>query len=245
MEALEVGAHLLLIDEDTSATNFIIRDARMQSLVAKPNEPITPFLDRVTELQREAGISTIMVMGGSGDYFEVVDKVIMLKRYRTVEVTKEAKKIVAALPTQRRTEGGPRFDLSSSRQPDQDSFDPSRGRKEIKIDSRGLHHVGFGDTIIDLTGIEQLVDPSQTRTIGWAILAYATRYARQGCSLREGLQQLMASLEKEGLDILITHRAGNLARPRIFEIASAINRMRSLRVMDKRTTDSPGENQLT
>jgi predicted ABC-class ATPase len=73
MEALEAGARVLLIDEDTSATNFMIRDGRMQRLVAKNKEPITPFIDKVKQLHRDGGVSTMLVMGGTGDYFEVED----------------------------------------------------------------------------------------------------------------------------------------------------------------------------
>ncbi len=70
-EALEVGARVLLLDEDTSATNFMIRDHRMQLLVSKDREPITPFIDKVRQLFDEKGVSTVLVMGGSGDYFSV------------------------------------------------------------------------------------------------------------------------------------------------------------------------------
>ena len=81
MEAIEMGSTLLLIDEDTSATNFMIRDERMQELVAKEKEPITPFVDKVRQLYQEYGVSTILVMGGSGDYFDVADTVIMMDTY--------------------------------------------------------------------------------------------------------------------------------------------------------------------
>ncbi|MDP6559575.1 MAG: ABC-ATPase domain-containing protein, partial [Candidatus Binatia bacterium] len=81
IEALEMGATVLLLDEDTSATNFMVRDARMQALVDKKNEPITPFLDRVRELYEKIGVSTVLIMGGCGDYFDVADAVIMMREY--------------------------------------------------------------------------------------------------------------------------------------------------------------------
>ena len=230
IEALEVGASLLLLDEDTSATNFVIRDARMQALVEKRREPITPFVDKVRQLFEAHGTSTILVMGGSGDYFEVADRIILLDQYRPLQVTEEARRIVEVFPTKRQAEGGAEFGELSNRHPAAQSFDPSRGQRDVKIDAKGLKKILFGTTAVDLSALEQLVDISQTRAIGEAIFYYAERYASKGQSLREGLQHLMDQLEKKGLDMLTSHKTGNLARPRIFELAFAINRMRSLRV---------------
>lgn len=107
MEALETGTDLLLIDEDTSATNFMIRDARMQLLVQKEKEPITPFIDRVRGLYENEGVSTILVIGGSGDYFEVADNVIMMDEYSPRDVTGTAMEIVNSLNNRRETEESP------------------------------------------------------------------------------------------------------------------------------------------
>ena len=230
IEALEVGARLLLIDEDTSATNFIIRDARMQALVEKKKEPITPFVDKVQQLLQDHHVSTILVMGGSGDYFDVADRIIMLDQYRPVHRTDKAKELVKVFPTKRQQEGGDHFGELPNRRPLTESFDPSRGKREVKIDAKGIKKILFGTTEIDLSALEQLVDVAQTRAIGEAIFCYADRYASKRLSLTEGLRQLMDNLEKDGLDLLNPHKAGNLAKPRIFEIAFAINRMRSLKV---------------
>ena len=100
MEALEMGARVLLIDEDTSATNFMIRDRRMQELVQKAHEPITPFIDKVRQLYQDQRVSTILVMGGSGDYFEAADTVIWMNNYRPFAVTRES-------PGDRRKISGP------------------------------------------------------------------------------------------------------------------------------------------
>ncbi|MFD1102883.1 P-loop domain-containing protein, partial [Schaalia naturae] len=101
VEAVELGAPLLLLDEDTSATNLLIRDARMRSLVRAEKEPITPLVDRVGSLAREGRVSTIMVMGGSGDYLDVADRVLMLDTYRCLDVTPRAHEVVAAMPRSR------------------------------------------------------------------------------------------------------------------------------------------------
>ncbi len=230
MEALEVGARVLLIDEDTSATNFMIRDERMQALVAKEKEPITPFVDKVRKLYTDLGVSTILVMGGSGDYFDVADTVIMMDSYRPRCVTERAKEIARQYGTHRKDEGGEEFGEITPRVPLEASFDPSRGKREVKIEAKGLRTILYGTTAIDLSCLEQLVDISQTRAIGLMIHRYATLYADGGLTLREGLEQVMRDIEEKGLDCLSPFRVGNLAEARIFELAGAINRMRTLRV---------------
>ena len=229
MEALEMGSKLFLVDEDTSATNFIIRDARMQALVNKKKEPITPFVDKVRQLLENHQVSTILVMGGSGDYLEAADQVIMMDQYLPVVVTDKAKHVIKTFPATRKAEGGDEFGDLPERRPVAESFDARRGRRSVKIAAPGLKTMLFGTTEVDLAALEQLVEIAQTRAIGQAILCYADRY-RQDRPLKEGLQELMADLQEGGLDLLSPYKTGNLAKPRIFEIAFAINRMRSLKI---------------
>ena len=230
MEFLEMEARVLLIDEDTSATNFMVRDERMQELVAKEKEPITPFVDKVQKLFRDLKVSTILVMGGSGDYFDAADTVIMMDSYRPRCVTQTAKEIAERHTTKRIDEGGTAFGDVTSRRTRNESFDPSRGRKEVKIDAKGLKTILYGRTTIDLSYLEQLVDRSQTRSIGLLIHYYAKHYIHRGLSLKEGLEGCFQDLEEKGLDMLLPYRVGNLARPRIYEVAGAVNRMRTLRI---------------
>lgn len=233
MEALEVGARVLLIDEDTSATNFMIRDQRMQQLVCKDKEPITPFIDKVQQLYRDFGVSTILVMGGASDYFEAAGRVILMDAYRPQDVTRQVAEIVKNFPSQRKPEGGEEFGKIPSRCPLPVSFDPQRGKREVKIDARGLKTILFGRTAIDLSLVAQVVDESQTKAIGDLIHYCATRYFQGEISLVDGLKKAMADLQEKGLDILSPHKQGDYARPRIFEVAAAINRMRTLQVRTK------------
>ncbi len=226
MEALECGAKLLLIDEDTSATNFMIRDERMQKLVAKEKEPITPLLHRVRELYEQMGVSSIIVMGGSGDYFGISDRVIMMDCYEPVDVTGEAHALADPPATDGRSNLPP-FETGEGRLPDRCRLDPSRGRREVKIDARDLHSILYGEHLSDLTRVEQLVDTGQTRAIGLMIHCYATRYADKSGSLMEGINRLFEDLDEKGLDILSPWKVGNLALPRPFEVAAAINRIRA------------------
>lgn len=244
LEALEVGARILLLDEDTSATNFMVRDARMQALVHAEDEPITPFIDRVRELYERLGVSTVLVMGGSGDYFDVADTVIMMKDYLPHAVTEKAKEIARAYPTNRRVET--RFPLSrvTPRIPLPESFDPSRGRREVKIDAKALDLILYGRDPIELRFVEQLVDRGQTRAIGYAIYLATRRFMDGKSSLGEILDRLDRFLDEDGLDALDPFRRGErhpgaFARPRRYEIAAAINRLRTVRMRQRQTKEAP------
>ncbi len=234
VEALETGSRFLLIDEDTSATNFMIRDERMQALVAKGREPITPFIDRVKDLYEEEKVSTILVMGGSGDYFNVAHRVVMMDTYLPYDVTSRAEDIVRAIKTGRVTEGREGFRTIAVREPLPESFDPSRGRRKVKIKAAGLDRILFGRHQIDLSAVEQLVSVSQTRAIGYIINYYYRNYCARGRPLFEGLKMAMEQIGKRGLDQVTIFRTGDLALPRIYEVAAAVNRLRTLRTRKPR-----------
>ncbi len=229
VEALEMGARALLVDEDTSAANFMIRDRRMQMLVAKPDEPITPFVDRAREIRERFGCSVVMVAGGSGDYFDVADTVIRMRDYQPEEVTGRAREIARERPTGREAEDPDPMAPPASRRPLPESFDPGRGKREVKIGAKGLREVHFGKTVVDLSYVEQMTDPSQTRMVGELIHLFSRRYLDRG-GLREGMEEMMAELRERGPDAASPVRRGDLAMPRSFETAAAVNRMRTLKV---------------
>lgn len=229
IEALEIGAKLLLMDEDTSATNFMIRDHRMQELVSKDKEPITPFIDKVQLMFRDYRVSTILAIGGSGDYFDVADNVICLVEYRPYDVTAEAKRIAEKYRSERKPEGGKEFGKITQRAPLSHSFDPSKGKREVKISSKGLKSIHFGTHFIDLGAIEQLADVSQTRAIGDAIY-YATRFMDGRRGLREIVDTVIRDISEKGLDVLSPRPVGDYAMFRKFELGAAINRLRTLEV---------------
>lgn len=227
IEALEVGCRLLLIDEDTSATNFMIRDARMRQLVAR--EPITPFIDKIRLLYRDYGVSTILVMGGSGDYLDVADLVIAMDCFQPVDVTEKAKQIVRQFPLPQPSLPS-HFGKITHRIINPDSISARRGRKEVKIQVRDLTGIEFGEEKIDLSCVEQLVDTCQLRAIALAILYAQETYLRQRKPLAEVLEAVMKDIQTRGLDILTDTPQGDLAMFRSFELAAAINRLRSLEV---------------
>ena len=232
IEALEAGAQVLVMDEDTSATNFMIRDHRMQELVEKEREPITPFIDKIRLLLSEREVSTILALGGSGDYFDVADLVICMIEYRPHDFTENARRISEKYKAQRRPEGGNFFGAIIGRVPIAGSFDPSRGKREVKISSKGLTSIDFGVHRIDLGAVEQLVDISQTRAIGDAI-QYATRYMDGEKTVSEIISHVMEDILSRGLDVLGSRPAGDYAEFRGLELTAAINRLRTLSIMKK------------
>lgn len=225
IEALDYGAQALLIDEDTSATNFMIRDGRMQALVAKEKEPITPLLMRVHELYEQKGISSIIVMGGSGDYFGVSDRVIMMDAYRPMDVTEDAHRLAAPVEGEQATLLLP-FKILNKTRPDKDLLSPARGHRDVKIDARDCRSILYGTHEIDLSRVEQLVDAGQTRAIGLLIYYYATHFFEASTTLMDGLRLTFDAMEEGGLDILPPYKSGDLSLPRLYEVAAAINRIR-------------------
>lgn len=230
-EASEAGSHLLLIDEDTAATNFMIRDRRMQALVPKEKEPITPLVDRVRQLYDEQGISTVLVIGGSGDYLDVADTVIAMDEYLPRQATADARRIARTFPTGRGQESSGKLLEPVSRIPVPNSLLPSGGERlpRVKVPDRKTIH--FGAETIDIGAVEQIVSGSQARAVGAALLMAAHRFVNGTRTLEEILDRVEQVVADEGLDVLDARCVGNLAEFRRFELAAAFNRLRCLRVL--------------
>lgn len=232
MEAVEAGAGLLLVDEDTSATNFMIRDRRMQALVPREKEPITPFVDRIRELYQVHGVSSILVLGGSGDYLEVADTVIAMKDYRPYEVTREAREVAASLPTGRLAESGEPLGPVRHRVPMPSSLNPRRGPRRESLNLRGTNGLTLGREDLDLSAVEQIISGAQLRAIGHGLLLAWREYMDGVRDLSEILDRVETRIRSDGLDALDPREVGNLADFRRYELAAALNRIRSLRVKD-------------
>lgn len=227
IEAIEAGCRVLLIDEDTAATNFMVRDARMQQLIS--DDPITPLVDQVRPLYRDYGISTVLVVGGQGDYLDVADRVIAMDGYRPHDITQQAREVVAALPAQR-TEVTVRPFTPRRRILMPQGLDPRRGRRERHAQGRGTDQVVWGRETIDLRSVEQLVDSGQTRALAQALLHAQWHYIDGQRSLAEVLDCVEQDLAAGGLDALDQRQTGELVWFRRFELAATLNRLRSLQV---------------
>lgn len=230
VEAMEAGSRLLLVDEDTSATNFMIRDRRMQELIRKSCEPITPFTDKIRQIHLEYGVSTILVMGGSGDYFDPADRVIAMESYRPSDVTAAAKDIAQRHCTGRQAEGGNTFGEISDRGINPACLNASDGRRPVLIKTRGTDEILLGRQSIDLSLVEQLVDQAQLRAIGYAMAKSSHLFVDGNPNLREILDGIMRLIREQGIGAVHDLPDGDLALFRPTELAAAINRLRSLKV---------------
>jgi len=230
MEALELGARVLLIDEDTSATNFMIRDRRMQALIAKNQEPITPFIDKVRPLFIEHGVSTILVAGSSGDYFDFADRVIALRDYQPYDLTRKAKEIAQTDAAARVLEEPSKFGGLPRRVPVLEGLDPRRAERAVYVKVHGLNHLVFGRSEIDFSALEQLLSESQLRAIAQALLYAKTRFAGSRHPLPEIARKIMSDISAKGLDVLAPAHEGDLAAFRRFEWAAGLNRLRDLEI---------------
>jgi len=225
VEALEVGASTLLVDEDTCATNFMIRDDKMMELVSRDKEPITPFIHKIRSLYEDNGVSSVLVIGGSGDYFDVADCVIMMDSYTCLDVTARAKQIALAAAEKAASahvaSSSQRFGSIFARCPIGSAYKPNN-----KVSVRARSVISYGDIELELGGLEQIVSMSQTNSISMALQRIA-EMAISSMTLSEVLAQLDVLIDSDGLDALAPgHFNGNLARPRLFEVAAAVNRLR-------------------
>lgn len=227
IESMEAGASVMLIDEDTSATNFMIRDELMQRVIHRDMEPITPFIDRILELYQEYGISTVIVAGSSGAYFHIADTIIQMDRYEPKEITKLAKETAKDFPAMSGMEN-PAEKPVFVRCPRQGrGFKPN---DRIKMKTMGKEMVQINRETIDLRYVEQLADTEQVSALGYCV-RYAEKYLFQG---KDTIQNVVDKLEekicREGLSSLCESNTSvaNLAMPRRQEIFACLNRYRGL-----------------
>ena len=228
IEAIESKSKVLLIDEDTSATNFMIRDDIMQQLVVKEKEPITPFIDVAKSLYKRLGISTILVAGSCGDFFDIADLVIQMDCYEPYEVTTKAKELS-------RGKISLRDDLDIyidfGRVLVKGSI--SEGPKGIKIKNLGKDGLSINKENIDLKSVEQIVDGEQINTIGMTIKFIEDKYSGKDLTVERIVDEIEKDLTKSliGIDN-IKGGNGSLAMPRKQEILCAINRLRTLKIKE-------------
>ena len=226
IEAIESKSKVLLIDEDTSATNFMIRDDIMQQLVVKEKEPITPFIDVAKSLYKQLGISTILVAGSCGDFFDIADLVIQMDSYEPYEVTAKAKELSRGKVSLRDD-----LDISIDFRRVLDKGSISEGPKGIKVKTLGKDGLSINKENIDLKSVEQIVDGEQINTIGKAIKFIEDKYSGKNLTIEKIVDEIEKDITKNliGIDN-IKGGNGSLAMPRKQEILCAINRLRTLKI---------------
>lgn len=243
-ESMEAGSHLFLLDEDTSATNFMVRDAFMQQVIQREKEPITPFLERAEDLYKKAGISTILVAGSSGAFFHIADTIIQMDNYVPKDITASVKKLCSQYPL-------PAVSVTDFQLPHSHRImsRPAESSKHLRHNSRGNHSdsgaakperlktrisgtdgFSLGRQEIDLRYTEQLIDAEQTAALG-LLLKYAVEHLADGRrTLPEIVQYLWKNLSLHGLSFFTENQkiSCGYATPRIQEIYACLNRYRGL-----------------
>jgi predicted ABC-class ATPase len=227
LEAVESGSSLLLMDEDTCATNFMIRDARMQALIASDQEPITPLVDRIEELYKDFKVSTLLVMGGSGDYFDTANQVIAMDSFQPKLVTEKAKQIVQQNPGTRKTETSQPLPKVPARNRDLSALDFSRGKKPCVIQTQGLITLILGRTKIDVRYVEHLVEPGQLELCGW-ILKQLKDMQETGPTVSNSaaIKNILDAIENGELESVAPFNNGLLALPRFQDVMAVLHRLR-------------------
>ncbi|MGF1696491.1 ABC-ATPase domain-containing protein [Vibrio lamellibrachiae] len=219
-ESIEAGARSILIDEDTSATNFMIRDERMQALVSKGQEPITPLVDRIGQLRDSLEISTIVVMGGSGDYLDVADTVIQMHDYQPVDVTEKAKQVILQHPSERTNECESPLETFKPRAIHCTALQTLLAEGKFRVSAKGKESLRFGKEFTDLTALEQLESSSEINAIGWAWFQFA-----QTPGWCQNPAKTFAEQLGDDWHVNMPNN-GDLAKPRVLDVMSALNRMR-------------------
>lgn len=226
VEAMEAETSLFLIDEDTSATNFMIRDELMTRVVNREKEPITPFIERARLLYEQYGISSVIVAGSSGSYFHIADSILQMDQYEPFDITEFAKKETKSFPlpdyNKMAIPKTPDFQRIPKKNP---AF---KEQAKCKIKTLGKDAVQINRETIDLRYVEQLADAEQTTALGYIVKYLETHSFDGKRNLKTIVNELYQKLEKDGLDVLSA--GSNLAMPRKQEIFAALNRYRGLKL---------------
>ena len=230
IEAIEAKSKVLLIDEDTSATNFMIRDDLMQKLVSKESEPITPFIEIVKPLYNQKDISTILVIGSSGDYFDVADYVIQMDNYEAKDVTKEAKSLMRGEINKRIKEKNILIDINLDRKIQKGTIESTY--KGVKIKTMGVSSININNENIDLRAVEQIVDNEQLNAIGSIMKWIEDNMMIKNLSLEESVNKAYEEINKNGLISIDKTKGGNgsMSLPRKQEVMATYNRYRNLKI---------------
>lgn len=219
VEALEAGSKLFLIDEDTSATNFMIRDELMERVISADEEPIVPFIKRVEQLYKQKGVSTILVAGSCGSFFHVADTVIQMDRYIPKEITQAAKQRASEYPLKMKDDDI-KIEIDERRKVRLPKADD---RTKVKI--MGTDGFLYNKTNVDLRYLEQITDAEQMLAISKTLEYLIRKYGGKEMLIKTLLDDVENLIDTKGVSALTSRGSvPNMSKPRRFEIAGCINR---------------------
>lgn len=226
MEGIESGSTLFLIDEDTSATNFMIRDELMQKVICREEEPITPFIERVKCMYDNLGISSVIVAGSSGSFFQIADTIIQMREYVPYDITLKAKEAAQDYPPLSLSEHFPTIDSNRMPKPN----NALKKEQRLKMKTMGTHEMLLAKDSIELRYLEQLIDSEQTNSLAYALKYMELHLMNGQKTISQLLDTVETLIEEKGLEALFDKEyvRSSLAAPRRQELAGCINRYRKL-----------------
>lgn len=251
IEGVEAGSRVFLIDEDTSATNFMVRDDLMQKIISRAQEPITPFIERARDLYEKSGISTVMVAGSSGAYFYIADTILQMDCYEPFDITDKTKTFCSSYGVEPITSapgfllpsGGRRLLSNKGGSQTAPGNTPAanrgnyRGRgprdggrdERIKVKVYGKDSLQIGKSPVDLRFVEQLIDAEQTNALAQMLRYCVEHQLLERYTVRDTVSMLLREIQKGGLAAVgdSSYAACGLSMPRIQEIYACINRYRN------------------
>ena len=234
VEAVQAGSKLLLIDEDTCATNFMVRDQLMQKIVSGNKEPITPFTQQAREMYERLDVSVVMVAGSSGAYFYIADHIIQMDNYRVVDITKHVKNVIEKEEISEDKES--RISVTELMNPSikprilkSEAVEKKHG--QIKIKQFGNSGFSIGKTEVDLKYLEQLTDIEQTTTLGHCLKMLVVEMEKKPQNLDVLADNLWKKIQLKGFSALFEEKylPVDLAQVRKIDIYMCVNRYRGLR----------------
>ncbi len=237
VEAVESGSRLLLFDEDTCATNFLVRDELIKKILDAAQEPIKPLYSMVRSLWKKHHVSMIFVVGGLGYFLQKADTCLLMENYRCHDITAKVRDRLGSIPE----EDVAIADFAISRRLTADNFDPAYKNqrlnktmpKRIKDLRNAPRQLEYGMDLINLEAVAQLVEAPQILTIGYCLLMLRNKMNLSDGrpeTIRCWINWLYDEIAKHGLSVLKPDYPGTLSMSRKYELAAAINRIRSLNI---------------
>lgn len=223
-EALESGAKVLLMDEDTSATNFMVRDELMAKVIVKEKEPITPFLLRARQLYEEKGVSTVLVAGSSGAYFSIADRILQMDCYEAYDITEKVRQICPAGEQEE-------WFVQEEKEERRLSVRPLERKKgQLKVKQYGLTSFSVGNETLELRGLEQLLDYEQTTTLSYLLKSTVEQMEKEKGKkpFLAYLEDVWEKYEKKGIEGVVGSESlpASFAQVRKQDFYSCMNRYR-------------------
>lgn len=239
VEAIEMGSRFLLFDEDSCATNFLIRDELIKKVLDLAKEPINPLITTVRSIWKQHHISMIFVVGGLGIFLQKADTCLLMDNYQCKDITTKVRKELGEIAE----ENGNHLNFSSVRLLLADNFDPSytnqRLKKELPKRIKDLRNaprqLEYGMDLINLEALPQIVEAPQLLSVGYCLLVLRQAMQEQGGQIQPidyWLKWLYKKLDQQGMPFLQPDYPGTLSLPRKYEVGAAINRIRSLKISD-------------